>query len=96
MLAEVYFTAGTDATGQFEIVLSTATALATIDVGGLEDPDLNDDGDVNGADLGLLLGQWGPCDGGACADLTGDGLINGADLGILLGSWGPFPLSCAR
>jgi hypothetical protein len=107
VLAEVHFTAGTDASGEFEIVLAAATALsdvdgfevpytaslATVNVGGLADPDLNDDGDVNGADLGLLLGQWGPCDG-ACADLNGDDEVNGADLGILLGSWGPFPGSC--
>jgi hypothetical protein len=24
-------------------------------------PDLNDDGAVNGQDLGVLLGAWGPC-----------------------------------
>jgi hypothetical protein len=50
--------------------------------------DLNNDGLVNGADLGLLLGAWGPCSGCA-ADLNADGLVNGADLGLLLGAWGP-------
>lgn len=49
--------------------------------------DLNGDGVVNGADLGLLLGAWGTSD--PCADLNNDGLVNGADLGILLGAWGP-------
>ncbi|MBM4099766.1 MAG: hypothetical protein FJ260_07420 [Planctomycetes bacterium] len=47
--------------------------------------DLNGDGVVNGADLGILLGAWtqsGP------TDLNRDGITNGADLGILLGSWG--------
>ncbi len=48
--------------------------------------DLNDDGLVNGADLGILLGSWGPC-GGCPADINGDQIVNGADLGILLGSW---------
>lgn len=48
--------------------------------------DLNGDGEVDGADLGILLGQW---DGPGSADLTGDGVVEGADLGILLGSWGP-------
>lgn len=48
--------------------------------------DLNGDGTVNGVDLGLLLGSWGPCDGCA-ADLNQDGLVNGSDLGLLLGVW---------
>ena len=49
--------------------------------------DLNCDGIVNGADLGLLLGSWG--DSGVPADISGDGSVDGADLGLLLGSWGP-------
>lgn len=48
--------------------------------------DLNGDGIVNGADLGLLLGSWGVC-GGCPADLNGDGIVNGADLGLMLGAW---------
>ncbi len=48
--------------------------------------DLDGDGQVSGADLGLLLGSWGPC--GSCpADLDFDGTVNGADLGLLLGNW---------
>lgn len=50
-------------------------------------PDLNGDGVVNGADLAILLGQWGG-GAGTCADLNGDGVVNGADLAILLGAWG--------
>ena len=56
--------------------------------------DLNDDGVVNGADLGLLLGAWGACPGGTpgcLGDLNVDGVVNGADLGLLLGAWGPCP-----
>jgi hypothetical protein len=55
--------------------------------------DLNGDGLVNGADLGLMLGAAGPCPGpipgvGTCpADLNGDGAVNGADVGLLLGNW---------
>ena len=48
--------------------------------------DLNRDGVVNGADFGLLLGQWG-CDDPGYADLTGDGCITGSDIGIMLGQW---------
>ena len=51
--------------------------------------DFNGDGNVNGADLSVLLGFWGTCQLVDCApDLNFDGLINGVDLSILLGSWG--------
>ena len=56
--------------------------------------DLNLDGVVTGADLGLLLGAWGACPGGTpgcLGDLNVDGVVNGADLGLLLGAWGPCP-----
>ena len=49
--------------------------------------DINGDGMVDGADLGLLLGAWD--EKGGDADLNKDGIVNGADLGILLGGWGP-------
>jgi hypothetical protein len=51
--------------------------------------DLSGDGDVDGADLGILLGAWGPCPsrGSCAADLDGSGAVDGADLGILLGAW---------
>lgn len=52
--------------------------------------DFNDDGEVDGQDLGVLLGSWGACGAGACpADFNGDGEVDGQDLGVLLGSWGP-------
>ena len=50
--------------------------------------DLNHDGVVNGADLGILLGQWGAS---TTADLNNDGLVTGADIGLLLGAWGTCP-----
>ncbi|HMN95259.1 MAG TPA: hypothetical protein PKC43_03480 [Phycisphaerales bacterium] len=55
--------------------------------------DLDGDGVVDGADLGLLLAAWGPCAGPGlrpcpCAgDLNGDGVVDGADLGVLLAAW---------
>jgi agmatine/peptidylarginine deiminase len=49
--------------------------------------DLDGDGSVGGADLGVLLGAWGPCPG-CPADLDGDGTVDGADLGLLLTAWG--------
>jgi len=48
---------------------------------------INDDAAVDGADLGLLLGQWGATGCGE-ADLNNDDIVDGADLGLLLGQWG--------
>lgn len=51
-------------------------------------PDINSDGHVDGADLGLLLGAWGGCPAGCCqGDLSPNGIVDGADLGLLLGAW---------
>jgi len=49
--------------------------------------DLDGDGFVTGADLGLLLSVWGT----AAADLDEDGITSGSDLGLLLSSWGACP-----
>jgi hypothetical protein len=45
------------------------------------------DGQIDGSDLGVLLGGWGT----AVTDITGDGNTDGADLGVLLGAWGACP-----
>ncbi|MCP4796101.1 MAG: hypothetical protein GY885_08090, partial [Phycisphaeraceae bacterium] len=50
--------------------------------------DLNGDGVVSSADLGLMLADWGPVTKSPVADLNGDGLVNGADIGRLLDRWG--------
>ena len=50
--------------------------------------DLNLDGVVNGADMGLMLSSWGPCGTNCPYDLNADGQVNGADLGVLLSAWG--------
>jgi hypothetical protein len=46
--------------------------------------DLNGDGQVNAADLAILLGQWG---GPGTADFDGNGTVAAADLAFLLASW---------
>ena len=51
----------------------------------IADPDFNDDGRVDGEDLGVLLGAWGTKN--AIIDLDGNLLIDGGDLGVLLGAW---------
>ncbi len=49
-------------------------------------PDFNGDKIVDSADLGILLGAYGPSS--TALDLTNDRQINGADLAIVLGSFG--------
>jgi hypothetical protein len=51
--------------------------------------DINFDGEVDGADLGLLLAAWGSAN--RLADLNADAVVDGADLGLLLSGWGPCP-----
>ena len=46
--------------------------------------DLTKDGKVNGADLGLLLAQFGSQ---GTADFDNNGVVDGADLGYLLAEW---------
>jgi hypothetical protein len=55
------------------------------------DADLFRDFNVNGADLGILLSQWGPNTALTVSDINKDGFVNGADLGIMLAFWGPCP-----
>ena len=49
--------------------------------------DVNGDGKVNGADIGILLSAWGLTSG--VSDINRDGIVNGADLGELLANWRP-------
>lgn len=56
-------------------------APAPLDAG---DADLNGDGLVDSADLGLLLAKWG---GSGEGDLDGSGEVDSADLGLLLSAW---------
>ncbi len=50
--------------------------------------DLNNDGVINGADIGILLSDWGPTmPVNANSDINRDEEVNGADLGVLLSNW---------
>jgi hypothetical protein len=53
--------------------------------------DLDYDAAVGGADIGLLLSNWGPCGSACLYDLNNDDKVNGGDLGLLLAGWGPCP-----
>ena len=48
--------------------------------------DINGDGQVDAADLGLLIGAWDTND--ADADINDDGNVDAADLGLVIGAWG--------
>ena len=65
---------------RYEVSLSCGTCVPS--------PDLNGDGVVDGADLGLLLSVWGTTGQGIVGDLTGDGTVDGADLGAMISAWG--------
>lgn len=47
--------------------------------------DFNGDGIIDGADLGLLLGQWGTR--GSKLDLNGDGIIDASDMKLMMEQW---------
>ena len=51
--------------------------------------DFNGDNQVDGEDLGVLLGAFGTSN--PVADINGDLLVDGEDLGVLLGGWGLCP-----
>jgi hypothetical protein len=51
--------------------------------------DLDSNGQVDAADLAIMLGNWGSFGGGLSSDLNSDCTVDAADLAILLGTWGP-------
>lgn len=70
----------------FEVIYApTNVSVVFAGTGGA---DFNDDGVIDGDDLGSLLGMWGDCERARCpADLNGDGVVDGDDLSALLGAW---------
>ena len=48
--------------------------------------DANNNGVVDAADLGLMLGSWGQA---SAFDYNGDGVTDGADMAVILAAWGP-------
>ncbi len=52
--------------------------------------DLDGDGAVSGADVQIIVGQWGQ-KGDLPGDLNGDGMVNGGDIAFALGRWGVCP-----
>ena len=69
--------------GMYEDEAGWVTEIERVTIG--LQGDLNGDGLVDGADLGLMLALFGSDD--PTADLNGDGVVGGADLGLLLIDW---------
>lgn len=46
---------------------------------------------TDGADLAILLSQWGPNTGSTVCDFNMSGSVDGSDLATLLAAWGPCP-----
>ena len=81
---------GYDTTYGWGLVDAAAAVAAVISD---EEPcfaDLNDDGFVNGADLGYVIADWGVCPD-CLGDLNDDGVVTGADLGLMISAFGPCP-----
>tara|TARA_Y100001973_G_C5202490_1_gene338897 strand:- start:3601 stop:4155 length:555 start_codon:yes stop_codon:yes gene_type:complete len=47
--------------------------------------DVNNDGVIDGADIGLLMGDWGTDN--IQSDFNNDGIVDAMDLGLLLENW---------
>lgn len=71
--------------GLVQAGLASAARLSlVVDIRDDDPADLDGDGNVDGADLAVLLGQWGSAGN---ADFDGSGAVDGADLAFLLGAW---------
>jgi hypothetical protein len=54
--------------------------------------DITGNGQVDAADLGILLAVWNTNGkSNPEADINGDGTVDAADLGLLIANWGPCP-----
>ena len=82
---------GASGSGEGNLAAARITIITTGGGGGGGcSGDFNEDGLVDGADFGFLLGAWGKC-GGCPEDMNGDGFVNGADIGGFLVVWGDCP-----
>ena len=96
---ELFVPAGaTLTTNGYKIYTRVATIAGSVsnpnDIVVIEDAppcvaDIVTDGVVNGADLALLLVNWGPCASSTCiADIDRSGTVDAADLTAILVTWG--------
>ncbi len=76
-------------TGGEAVTLTSAMVVKSLGSPSTCPGDLDYDGLVNGADIGLILANWGEVGWCVEGDLDHDGVIGGGDIGSLLGMWGP-------
>ncbi len=62
--------------------------MVFVEIEPLPESDINVDGCVNTADIGLLLGRFGTA--GPESDVNLDGIVDALDLGVLLEAFEPF------
>ena len=67
--------------GNFELTLAALGQGS----GCADDPDVNGDGRVDGADLSVVLADWGLSE--TPADINCDGVVDGSDLSMVLAGW---------
>ena len=74
------------------------TLASASGVGGVElcAPDLDGNHQVDGQDLGIMIGRWGTVPPNTRGDLNADLRIDGHDLAQLLAVWGECPLSAPQ
>ncbi len=70
----------------FTATVTTAAAVWPVPAMCHVPADINRDGSVGGADLGMLLSGWNSAT--SVLDLDGNGIVAGGDLGMLLQAWG--------
>ncbi len=79
--------AGIYTCGSYNSCGAHVSAGALLTVNGACPADLDGNRAVDGADLAVMLTEWGTC--AACmSDIDGDGTVAGDDLAALLGAWG--------
>jgi formylglycine-generating enzyme required for sulfatase activity len=78
-------------TVRMALLAGALASAAAVDASAQCVGNLNNDGAIDGVDLGVLLGSWGPCVEACSADLNADGNVDGIDLGLLLSGWGTCP-----
>ena len=94
--AIVEFTADCNGNGIIDVLETSSGAVPDINRNNVPDTcecigDLFQNGAVNGADLAIVLSEWGLATPFTVSDLNADGIVNGADLTIVLNAWGPCP-----
>jgi streptogramin lyase len=84
--AQIYDAEVREVPGGYEVwIACVSRGIAVLTVSTDTPGDLDGDGDVDQADLGILLSCYGVSD---CGDLDGDGDTDQADLGLLLANYG--------